>query len=56
MELDSELDELMPDVAHKVMVQLALQKGLKDTVTKELWQVHIQNVFSPRKLESLTPQ
>ena len=44
VELDSELDELMPEVAHKVMVQLALQKRLKefgdqgkDAVTKELW-------------------
>ena len=30
MELDNELDKMMPEVTHKVMVQLALQKGLKE--------------------------
>ena len=63
MESDSELDKIIPDIAHNVMVQLALRKRLKefrdqgkDAVTKELWQVHMQNAFSPRKLELLTSQ
>ena len=45
------------------MVQLALHKGLKelgdqgnDAVTNELWWVHIQNAFSPRKIEFFTSQ
>lgn len=60
---DPELDKVMPEVVHKVMVQVSLKQGLrefgecgKEAVAKELWQIHMRDTFAPRDINELTPE
>ena len=59
---DEELDNIMPRVAHHVMVQMSLKQGLREfgdrgreAVTAELQQIHMKDTFMPKHLRELTP-
>ena len=51
--MDSKLDKIIPEVAHKALWKRSKEFGDqgKDAITEEPWQVHMQNMFSLRKLE-----
>lgn len=58
---DAELDDVMPRVAHKVMVQLSLRQGLQqfgdcsqDAVSAELQQIHMKQTFHPNHFKELS--
>lgn len=65
--MDEELEKVMPVVTHTVMLQLAekrqfsIKQGIKkwgdrgkEAVAAELWQVHLQDTFTPKKVDDLS--
>ena len=54
-------DDVVPEVAHKVMVRMALKRGLKtfgvrgeEAVANELLQIYMRDTFTPKKMEDLS--